>query len=99
MCSNESGASKAQITEHLCAECVRGPERLTQGFDRTLVERRAAVRPDERLSIRDDLGTTDTHVVAIHVSSLSAMLTYTDTHRSRAAFLRKVLEPYHACRK
>ena len=99
MCSNESVASKHRSTEHLCAECVRRPERIAQGFDRTLVERRAAVRPDERLSIRHDLGTTDTHVVAIHVSSLSATLTYTDTHRARAAFLRRVLEPYHACRK
>ena len=99
MHSNESIAPKDRITEHLCAECVRRPQRIAQGFDRTLVERRTAVRPDERLSIRQHLGTTDTHVVAIHVSSLSATLTYTDTHRSRAALLRKVLEPYHACRK
>lgn len=99
MRSNESVASKDRMTEHLCAECVRCPERVAQGFDRTLVERRAAVRPDERLSIRRDLGTTDTHVVAIHVNSLSATLTYTDTQRSRAAFLRKVLEPYHAFRR
>jgi hypothetical protein len=99
MCSHESIASKDRMTKHLCAECVRHPDLIAEGFDRALVDRRAAVRPAERLSIRNDLGTMDTHVVAIHVSSLSATLTYTDTHRSRAALLRKVLEPYHACRK
>lgn len=50
-------------------------------------------------SIRHDVGTTDTHVVAIHVSNLSATLTYANTPRSRAALLRKVLEPYHVFKK
>ena len=50
-------------------------------------------------SIRHDLGATDTHVVAIHVSHLSATLTYANTPRSRATLLRKVLEPYHAFKK
>ena len=36
---------------------------------------------------------------AIHVSGLSATVIYTDTHRSRAAFLQRVLEPYQTPRK
>ncbi len=99
MCSNESGAPKHRMTEHLCAECVQRPELVTHGLDRIPFERRTSARPDDRLSIRHDLGTTDTRVIAIHLGSFSATLTYTDTHRSRDAFLRKVLEPYHSCKK
>ena len=85
--------------DRLCEACGCRAENSAQSVDRIPFERRAVARPAERLSIRHDLGTMDTHVVAIHVSRLSATLTYTDTPRSRAALLRKVLEPYHLCRK
>lgn len=51
-----------------------------------------ATREGDRLSIQNDLGTSDAHVVVVHVSGLSATVIYTDTHRSRAVFLQRLLE-------
>ena len=50
-------------------------------------------RDTERLTIQNDLGTSDAHVIVVHVSGLSAMVIYTDMHRARAAFLQQMLEP------
>lgn len=53
-----------------------------------------ATRVSDHLSIQNDLGTTDVHVIVINVSGLSATLTYTDLHRSRARFLRSLMSPW-----
>lgn len=53
-----------------------------------------ASRDDERLSIQNDLGTGDAHVVVLYVSDLTATVVYTDAHPPRAAFLRQMLEPH-----
>ncbi|HUO54534.1 MAG TPA: hypothetical protein VMU18_07330 [Rhodoblastus sp.] len=39
-----------------------------------------------RLSIQNDIGTTDAHVLVVHVDGLAATATYTDVHRPRAKF-------------
>jgi hypothetical protein len=53
-----------------------------------------ATRSAGRLLIQNDLGTTDAHVIVIHVEGLHATLTYTDVHPERARFLRKMLSRF-----
>ncbi|MCI4678377.1 hypothetical protein K9U39_08320 [Rhodoblastus acidophilus] len=45
-----------------------------------------AGRVGARLTIQNDIGTTDAHVLVVHVEGLSATTTYTDVHRPRAKF-------------
>jgi uncharacterized protein Yka (UPF0111/DUF47 family) len=53
-----------------------------------------ATRDGERLSIENDLGSSDAHVVIVHVTGLTAVLHYTDVHHSRAMFFQHLLRPY-----
>jgi uncharacterized protein Yka (UPF0111/DUF47 family) len=52
----------------------------------------SATRAGDRLIIQNDIGTTDLHVVVLHVVGLTLTMTYTDVHRSRLEFLKKLLE-------
>jgi uncharacterized protein Yka (UPF0111/DUF47 family) len=54
-----------------------------------------ATRDGDHLSIQNELGVTDAHMVVIHVKALTATVIYTDVHRARARFLRELLEPHH----
>jgi hypothetical protein len=45
----------------------------------------------DRLSIQNDIGTTDAHVIVITVTGLTVTIVYTDIHRRRGAFLRELL--------
>jgi hypothetical protein len=45
-----------------------------------------AGRIGTKLTIQNDIGTTDAHVLVIHVEALTATATYTDIHRARAKF-------------
>jgi uncharacterized protein Yka (UPF0111/DUF47 family) len=45
-----------------------------------------AVRTGARLTIQNDIGTTDAHVLVIHVENRDVTVTYTDVHRPRAKF-------------
>jgi uncharacterized protein Yka (UPF0111/DUF47 family) len=45
----------------------------------------------ERLVIQNDIGTTDAHVIVIHVEALTAQITYTDVHPERLRFLQTML--------
>jgi hypothetical protein len=54
-----------------------------------------ATRDGDHVSIQNDLGIDDTHVVVVHVKDLTATILYTDAHRARARFLRELLEPHH----
>ena len=45
-----------------------------------------AVRAGGRLTIQNDIGTTDAHVLVIHVDPKEVTVTYTDIHRPRAKF-------------
>ncbi len=56
-----------------------------------------ATRAGNRLIIQNDLGTTDAHVVVIHVEGTSVQITYTDIHPERVQFLRDMLKPYAVC--
>jgi uncharacterized protein Yka (UPF0111/DUF47 family) len=53
-----------------------------------------ATRAGDRLIIQNDIGTTDAHVLVLHVKDLDATLTYTDLHIQRAQFFQELLEPF-----
>lgn len=50
-----------------------------------------ATRANGRLVIQNDIGTTDAHVLVIHVEDLAVTLTYTDVHLQRLLFLQRLL--------
>jgi uncharacterized protein Yka (UPF0111/DUF47 family) len=50
-----------------------------------------ASRIGARLVIQNDIGTTDAHVVVIHVEGLEARVTYTDVHIARLEFFQRTL--------
>jgi uncharacterized protein Yka (UPF0111/DUF47 family) len=52
-----------------------------------------ATRAGERLVIQNDIGTTDAHVIVIHVQDLTISVTYTDVHAERLAFFQEMLKP------
>ena len=52
-----------------------------------------ATRSGNKLVIQNDIGTTDAHVIVIHIENLSVELTYTDVHPERVEFLREMLKP------
>jgi uncharacterized protein Yka (UPF0111/DUF47 family) len=45
-----------------------------------------AARLGERLTLQNDIGETDAHVLVLHVDGLTVSATYTDVHRRRAKF-------------
>jgi uncharacterized protein Yka (UPF0111/DUF47 family) len=51
-----------------------------------------ATRADDKLVIQNDLGTTDAHVLVVHVSGLDATVTYTDVHVERVQFFQSLFE-------
>lgn len=53
-----------------------------------------ATRAGTRLIIQNDLGTTDAHVIVIHVEGLTVHITHTDIHPERIEFLREMLKRY-----
>jgi uncharacterized protein Yka (UPF0111/DUF47 family) len=52
-----------------------------------------ATRAGGRLVIQNDIGTTDAHVIVIHVQDLAVSVTYTDVHAERMAFFQDMLKP------
>ncbi|MEJ0047668.1 MAG: hypothetical protein WDN04_17250 [Rhodospirillales bacterium] len=55
-----------------------------------------ATRHDDALVIQNDIGTTDAHVIVVHVTGLSITITYADVHEERLAFFQDMLARYHA---
>jgi uncharacterized protein Yka (UPF0111/DUF47 family) len=51
-----------------------------------------ATRSGPRLVIQNDIGTTDAHVLVIHVQDLAVTVTYTDVHPERLAFFQDMLK-------
>ena len=45
-----------------------------------------------RLTIQNDIGTTDAHVLVVHVEPNAVVVTYTDIHRPRAKFFIALFE-------
>ena len=52
-----------------------------------------ATRAGDRLVIQNDIGTTDAHVIVIHVQNQTISVTYTDVHAERLAFFQDMLKP------
>lgn len=53
-----------------------------------------ATRAGSRLTIQNDIGETDAHVVVIAVEPDAVVITYTDVHRARAKFFTGLLRNY-----
>ena len=53
-----------------------------------------ATRNGSRVVIQNDIGTTDAHVIVIHVEGLAAQITYTDVHAERLQFLQSLLSGF-----
>jgi len=51
-----------------------------------------ATRTGDRLILQNDIGTTDAHVLVIHVDGLRVTLTYTDVHLQRLLFFQTLFE-------
>ncbi len=51
-----------------------------------------ATRSAGRLIIENDIGTTDAHVLVIHVEGLVVTVTYTDIHRARSKFFMQLFK-------
>lgn len=51
-----------------------------------------AARSGKRLTIQNDIGETDAHVLVVHVDGLELAVTYTDVHRRRAKFFMDLFE-------
>jgi uncharacterized protein Yka (UPF0111/DUF47 family) len=51
-----------------------------------------ATRSGGRLVIQNDIGTTDAHVLVVHVDALQVTLTYTDVHLPRLLFFQGLFE-------
>ncbi|MBR0654130.1 hypothetical protein [Plastoroseomonas arctica] len=52
-----------------------------------------ATRAGARLSIQNDIGTTDAHVLVVHVEALTVSVIYSDVHTERLAFFQQLLAP------
>src|SRR5262249_9932603 len=53
-----------------------------------------ATRLGEKLMIQNDLGTTDAHVVVIHVEGMTATVICTDVHLQRLLFFQSLFEGF-----
>jgi uncharacterized protein Yka (UPF0111/DUF47 family) len=53
-----------------------------------------ATRSGSRLVIQNDIGTTDAHVLVVHVDALTCALTYTDVHLQRLLFFQSLFARY-----
>lgn len=53
-----------------------------------------ATRSGNQLIIQNDLGTTDAHVIVIHVEGMQVEITHTDVHPQRIRFLQSMLQRY-----
>ncbi len=79
----------------LIAAFMRGVNRTRQlkfehaGLDTT------ATRAQGKLVIQNDIGTTDAHVLVIHVVPPQVSVTYTDVHIQRLVFFQNLLKRFH----
>jgi uncharacterized protein Yka (UPF0111/DUF47 family) len=53
-----------------------------------------AVRAADRLTIQNDIGATDAHVLVVHIALKEVTITYADVHRPRAKFFIAFFEKY-----
>lgn len=93
-----SAAAAGEVLEGARAYCVEEADRprilaFMRGLNRTAPLAfghpglgTTAVRSGARLTIQNDIGTTDAHVLVIHIDGACVTITYTDVHRPRAKF-------------
>jgi uncharacterized protein Yka (UPF0111/DUF47 family) len=53
-----------------------------------------ATRVGDKLVLQNDIGTTDAHVLVIHVTGRSVTVTYTDVHLPRLLFFQSLFDGY-----
>jgi uncharacterized protein Yka (UPF0111/DUF47 family) len=53
-----------------------------------------ATRVGDKLVLQNDIGTTDAHVLVVHVTGRTATVTYTDVHLARLLFFQSLFEQY-----
>ncbi|MBD3811993.1 MAG: hypothetical protein IE917_07180 [Betaproteobacteria bacterium] len=53
-----------------------------------------ATRVGDKLVLQNDIGTTDAHVLVIHVAGRTATVTYTDVHLPRLLFFQSLFDGY-----
>jgi uncharacterized protein Yka (UPF0111/DUF47 family) len=53
-----------------------------------------ATRVADKLVLQNDIGTTDAHVLVIHVTGRTVTVTYTDVHLPRLLFFQSLFEDY-----
>ncbi len=53
-----------------------------------------ATRVGDKLVLQNDIGTTDAHVLVIHVAGRTVTVTYTDVHLPRLLFFQSLFEGY-----
>jgi len=53
-----------------------------------------ATRTGQRLVIQNDIGTTDAHVLVVHIEGISCTLSYTDVHLQRLLFFQSLFSRY-----
>ena len=53
----------------------------------------SATRVGDHLVIQNDIGTTDSHVLVLHIVGSTLTVTYTDVHRARLRFFQALLAP------
>jgi len=53
-----------------------------------------ATRIGEKLVIQNDIGTTDAHVLVVHVQGMTITITYTDVHLQRLLFFQSLFESF-----
>jgi uncharacterized protein Yka (UPF0111/DUF47 family) len=53
-----------------------------------------ATRMGDKLVLQNDIGTTDAHVLVIHISGRTVTVTYTDVHLARLLFFQSLFEDY-----
>jgi uncharacterized protein Yka (UPF0111/DUF47 family) len=53
-----------------------------------------ATRVGDKLVLQNDIGTTDAHVLVLHVTGRTVTVTYTDVHLPRLLFFQSLFEPY-----
>lgn len=53
-----------------------------------------ATRVGDKLVLQNDIGTTDAHVLVIHVSGRTVTVTYTDVHLPRLLFFQSLFDGY-----
>jgi len=54
-----------------------------------------ATRVGDKLVLQNDIGTTDAHVLVIHVTGRTVTVTYTDVHLPRLLFFQSLFEEYN----